>query len=119
MSVQFQVTDLFLETSRWHKNNTAGVDKRLDAFLQSKINNPIAPFGSKDYPMTNEGLLSGFMHAGLTSDISVFYKIRGKDPHIIELHAVMSHSEVGIGRTANKKRQKKLAQSISQAKFVG
>ena len=90
---QFAFSHMFAETSEKHFQNPA-VKEKFTEFLNTKKHNAMAPYGSKDYPLRT-GPLSGVLHAGLTPDISVFYEIRGRNPHIIYLYFIATHDESG------------------------
>ena len=90
----------------------------LDKFIAFKSANPGEPFGAKDYPMAKKApmgrAVDGLRHAGLTSDVSVFYRIVDGDLH---LFGVFSHKQAGIGNTANMKLQKQLARTMKKQTF--
>lgn len=89
----------------------------LQAFRAAKEKNPLAKFGSSDYPFSNEGHFKGFLHAKLTQDLSVVYKMYGANPRIIDIYGVYSHAELGTGNPANKKIQKQMGQRFGNATF--
>ena len=104
-NTQFAFSKMFAETSQRHFQNPA-VEARFRDFLAHKTSNAMTPFGKKDYPL-GEGPLAGILHAGLTSDVSVFYEIRGRNPHIMYLYFIATHDEsgtVGGGKRLNVQR---------------
>jgi mRNA-degrading endonuclease YafQ of YafQ-DinJ toxin-antitoxin module len=86
------------------------VQSALKNFLVTKASDKRTPFGSKDYPMTGKGPLSGIKHAGLTNDISIMYEIKN---NTIYLFAIGSHDELGFGRPNNINKQKSLVKKIN------
>lgn len=89
------------------------------AFIALKRDNPMAPYGSKDYPFKGNGKLRGFGRAGLTFDVSIVYTIEGRDPTTIKLLGLFSHDELGTGQPAAMKRQDRAAAMFSsQTQFT-
>lgn len=97
------------------------VRNKFDEFIASKKQNPLQPFGSKDFPMNPGAPLGravpGLMHAHLTQDVSVFYTLHGKQPRYIDIYGVFRHGDIGIGNTANRKTQKKYANKFANQRF--
>lgn len=115
--VRIFASPLFWSSYENHKRNKAVVDG-LAKFVQAKRDNPMAPYGAKDYPFKGDGPLKGIGHAGLTFDVSIIYTISGRDPHIIKLLGVFSHDELGTGQPAALNRQKKASKAFhSQSDF--
>lgn len=117
MAVKFQFCPLFNETF----GNHSEVLNKLNAFMDSKSRDPLAPFGSSDKAFHSEGNFSRAVpklkHAHLTHDISVLYTVSGRDPTIIRLYGIFSHDESGTGQPANIKRQKNLASRLTKQVF--
>lgn len=98
----------FDETIEAHPN----LKSRLADFLKTKESNPIQPFGKdtrfiSDGPIGRTGLK--LSHAALSQDVSVVYRIHGKDPHTIDLFGLFRHKELGTTNSANIKLQQNLA----------
>ena len=112
MAVAFRICSLFDETLAKHGTVVLHI---LDEFIKHKSANPIAPFGSKDYPYTG-GVLSKhnprLMHAGMTYNISLVYTIQGSNPNIISLYGFYTHDESGTGQPQNVKKQNSLSKRI-------
>jgi hypothetical protein len=93
--------------------------ERFETFLQTKMNNPMQPFGKSDRPFISAGVIRNaipnetLLHAHLTPDISVVYSITGKDEKVIKLYGVYTHDEMGIGQPANIRKQKQFADRLS------
>lgn len=109
---RIMASKLFDQTLASYSGNVA-VLKALKEFITQKRAQPLAPFGSKDYPFKGDGPLHGIGHAGLTFDVSILYKISGKNPNIITLYGIFSHDQLGTGQPANIKRQKNAATTIN------
>lgn len=103
MTTKFQICPLFSETLARHKSK---VTDALKQFILTKDKDPMAQFGAKDRHFSGEGNLQGYIHAGLTNDISLIYKRSGKNPTLIQMFAIMTHDELGTGQPANIKVQK-------------
>ena len=119
--VEIKVCPLFVQTFKEKVHGNPAVDKKYKEFKSIKTQNPLQSYGAKDYPMIAQGpigkLIPGMRHAHLTSDISVFYTIEGRDPTIIKLYGVFSHQDVGTGQPANPKRQKSAGQQMVNQQF--
>lgn len=114
--IKVRFCDLFKETLDDHIDL---VDK-LKEFLMFKAQNPIAPYGKdtafvSSAPIGRTGLK--LRHAHLTQDVSVVYKIHGKDPYIIDLYGIFRHKELGTSNTANIKKQQKVAKKFQSQDF--
>jgi hypothetical protein len=105
----------FKETFAKHQD----VQAKLNEFMQLKIADPMARFGTTDEHFRGGGSLkdTGVLHAHLTSDISVLYKRHGKAPTLIDLYAVLSHDELGTGQPRDIKQQRNVAKVISGQTF--
>jgi mRNA-degrading endonuclease YafQ of YafQ-DinJ toxin-antitoxin module len=87
-------------------------DKIVD-FIRFKSEHPLELYGSKDRAFANEGNLRGFIHAGLTFDVSIVYKIGmvgGK--RTLDLYGVFSHDELGTGQPRNINRQRSAGEKL-------
>ncbi len=113
--VKFRYCPLFRETFAKHR---AAVESKFQDFIKLKSQDPLAQFGSKDRHFSGEGNLSGYIHAGLTHDISIVYKRHSKNPTIIDLYAVVTHDELGTGQPPNMKSQKNIAKKMASQDLV-
>ena len=114
--VNFRYSELFLRTFAKHKHKDE-VAKKFTDFIDLKTADPMASFGAKDRHFVGAGNLSGFIHAGLTYDISVVYKRHSKNPTVIDLYAVGTHDELGTGTPPNTKKQKAIAKQMNNQDF--
>jgi len=89
------------------------MDKFAD-FLKRKSENPLHPYNNKDTPFVAGGPIGRtglkLMHAHLTRDLSVVYKIHGKENIFLDIYGIFSHADLGTGDPANIKKQKAMAQ---------
>jgi len=119
--VEFLVSPLFVETFRQKIANNPAVAKKFEEFKDSKINNPLQNYGSRDYPMIGQGPIGkqipGIRHAHLTQDISVFYTIEGRNPTKIKLYGLFGHADSGTGNPSNIKRQQTLGKQFKNQEF--
>ena len=117
MQVRFERCPLFRETFGNHPE----VLKKLDAFLAQKSRDPLGAFGNSDKTFAKTAPIGEIMaklrKAHLNHDISILYDIRGRDPIVIRLYAVLSHDESGTGQPANVRIQRNMAQRLSQQTF--
>jgi mRNA-degrading endonuclease YafQ of YafQ-DinJ toxin-antitoxin module len=108
--------DLFdLTSKKWFRSNPKLLEK-FAQFLYIKMDNATTTVGAKDKPFTLD-YLKGYMHCGLSGDVSVVYSIEGKDPQVLRLYGLMSHDEIGIGQPANPRRLRNNADKWSRQKF--
>lgn len=114
-SVVFSRCALFEEALARYKNNQRVIDA-FNHFVLHKAQNAMTPFGSKDRPFPG-GRLKGFIHAGLTHDVSIIYKISGRNPSVVYLYTIASHDESGTGQPPNLKRQDQLLKRIGNQTF--
>lgn len=113
--VQFSRCAFFEQTFQRYKTNARIVDA-LNHFIIHKSQNPLAPFGGKDRPFS-AGPLKGILHASLTNDVSVLYKLGGRDPTIVYLYAIASHDEAGTGHPSNPKRMQQTRIKLDNQTF--
>lgn len=99
------VCGLYDETIAAYAGNDL-VMAKLKEFIRDKRTNPMGRFGNKDRLFNGEGNLAGYVHAGLTGDVSVVYKLSGNAPRTLVIYGIFSHDELGIGQPDNVKRQK-------------
>jgi hypothetical protein len=86
-------------------------------FIAAKTDNPLQPFGSKDRPYSGGGNFRGFIHVGLTFDVSLIYKMSGRGPTRIQLYAIVTHDQSGTGTPPNLRRQKQLRSKLDSQTF--
>lgn len=101
-------SDTFFETLSKYKDNAA-VLTGLRNFVAQKRDAPLQAYGGKDYPFIGSGPLRGYIHAGITRDISIIYTISGRDPHVLKLYGLYSHNEIGTGTPNRPAVSKKMA----------
>ena len=113
--------NLFRETFTEKARGNPVVAAKMEDFIKSKTADPLAPFSGKDTPYISSGVIArevpGLRHAHLTQDISVAYKLSGKDPHILRLYAVVSHADSGTGTPGNIKIQKNFGKRLRNQVF--
>lgn len=118
--IVFLPCKLFAETASKYPTLTAKGGK-LEEFYKAKIENINGIFGSTDKAFKSKGqfgsALPGIKHAHLTHDISIVYRISGRNPHIVELFGLFSHDALGTGQPENIKRQKSMAKVFSNQEF--
>lgn len=118
MSVVFRTCSLYDQTeSNYIKSNPA-LKEIIKDFIKTKASNPLAPYGSKDYPFVGAGHFKGLIHAHLTHDLSIIYTVSGRDPHVISLYMIASHSDLGTSKgQPNSKKQAQVGKKLAQQEF--
>ena len=114
MTTKFRYCELFKTTLKSHPEAIDAFKK----FITLKSSDPMAQFGAKDRHFSGDGQLPGYIHAGLTHDVSIVYKRSGKNPTILDLYAVLSHDELGTGQPANLKKQKSNSKQFGNQELV-
>lgn len=121
MPVKFETCALFDESVvQMVRRNKHIIDKIKD-FESVKSANPLARYGNSDETLSPDGILSTevpkIRHAKLTSDVSIWYTISGKDPQVIRLYGVFTHDDSGTGQPPNRKKQKALGSRMARQQF--
>jgi len=117
MAVVFRTCSLYDQTeAQYIKENPALKDIIRD-FIKSKSLNPTAAYGKSDYPFSSAGHFKGLMHSHITRDLSIVYRVYGKDPHIVDLYMIASHADLGTSRPANIKKQAQVGKKLGQQTF--
>jgi hypothetical protein len=117
----FKRCQLYLETFAGKAVQYPVIGQKVNEFITSKSQNPLAQYGSSDKPFLGKGnfgtVIPGLKHAHLTHDIMIVYTLGGRNPIEFRLYGVFSHDELGIGQPANKKRQKSAAKRMANQNF--
>ena len=120
-NVRFRICPLFKQTSLEKFQAYPSLEKKFEEFKATKMANHMAPFGNRDGMFVGDGLFNKAVpklrHAHLTHDISIFYKVSGANPAIIELFGFFSHDDSGTGQPPNMKKQKSLAKVLANQVF--
>lgn len=118
---RFRICQLFRQTAQEKFKEYPGLKDKVDAFMALKKEDPISQFGSKDVMFSGVGhfnvAVPKLRHAHLTHDISIFYKLSGANPTIIDLYGLFTHDESGTGQPPNMKKQKSLAKTLGNQNF--
>lgn len=83
MSVIFRTCSLYDRTEAKSLKANPALKEAIKRFIETKAANPLAAFGAKDYTFTNAGHFKGLLHAHLTRDVSIIYRVHSKDPQWI------------------------------------
>lgn len=87
---------------------------KVDDFIATKMTNPVQQFGASDKVFNPDGPLGKMkiVHAHLTHDISIFYRIKGSPPTLY-LYGLFSHKESGTDKSSqNRNIQKSLSKVL-------
>ena len=99
-NVQILTGKLFAKTLK-KLGRDAQVAARLKDFIEFKKENPLQPFGGRDYPITGKSPIArafpNMLHAHITSDVSVFYTVEGQHPVELRLYGLFRHDAIGFG----------------------
>lgn len=122
MAVRFETSPLFDETVKDTVSKNPKILALLKDFMATKSANPLAPYGNSDKSSASNGVFNmevpKIRHAHLTHDISVWYTLSGKDPHVIRLYGIFTHDESGTGQPASNNKQRKLAKKMARQSFT-
>lgn len=86
-------------------------------FVKWKRENPLQPYRSRDYKFT-AGFLKGIPHATLNHDVCVVYELSGTAPHILTIHGMFSHDELGTGNPARPRLQSKARDAFDNPRRI-
>lgn len=70
-----------------------------------------------DKPFKGGGSYAGLYHAHLGDDISIVYKLEGRDPRKLKLYGFYSHEDLGTGNPAKKKIQQQTGKRLTSLVF--
>jgi hypothetical protein len=116
-SVAFRYCKLAIESVA----NYPALKEKFKSFVQFKEQTPTQSWGSSDTPFTGKGILAnyvpGLKHAHLSRDVSVVYKVGGRDPIYIDIYGFFSHAELGTGTPANTKKQQSIGGQFARQEF--
>jgi hypothetical protein len=73
-------------------------------WIRVKMENPMSLIGY-DKPFVAKSPYDGLMHAHMDDDVSVVYRITGKDPRHIKVYGFYSHEDLGTTRPPKQKVQ--------------
>ena len=114
MAVTFRRCELYKETYMSRIKPYPVLKGKLRQFMEFKRNNPNQMFGASDKPFLNQGFFTaavpGIKHAHLNQDLSIVYKVDGS---VITLYGMFTHDDLGTGQPANIRKQKSMAQRLS------
>ena len=89
---------------------------RVKDWLMKKMDNPLMLIGN-DKPFRGEGAYSGLSHAHLGSDISIVYRVEGRDPRKLKLYGFYSHEDLGTSQPPKINIQKKVGKRLTTQVF--
>lgn len=117
MSVVFRTCSLYDQTEAKYIKENPEIEGTIKSFVKHKAANPIEPYGKKDYPFASAGHYRGLMHAHITQDLSIIYRVYGKNPHVIDLYMIASHADLGTSRPPNLKKQAQVGKKLGHQSF--
>lgn len=99
--------------------DTPNILQKISEFINIKLANPMAPFGTNDKPFLNDGIYKKYLPKGLKAhlnrDISIVYELSGRNPTVIKLYGVFTHAALGTGSPPSIKTQKNMAKHLSRS----
>jgi len=75
-------------------NRYQSIINRYNNWIRAKIESPLSLIGY-DKPFAPNSPYSGLMHAHMDGDISVVYKLVGRNPRHIKVYGFYSHEDLG------------------------
>lgn len=121
MAVRIETCELFTSSVVDATKQDSNIRQLIKDFVDFKSKDPTARYGGKDESLSPQGIYTNeipkIRKAHLTRDMSIWYTISGKDPHVIRLYGVFDHRESGTGTPDNRKKQRTLASRMSNQKF--
>lgn len=108
--ITIRTCPFYFETLNQHREL---LDK-VEDFIDTKEENPVAPYGNHDSKMNSDGPLGKLRlwHARLDGDVRIFYRIKGK-PATLYLCAVLNHKSSGTGNPPKLATQHSVATKIA------
>lgn len=120
-SVVFRRSPEYQETYLSKIKNNEQLKAKFREFMELKRNNPLQPFGSSDKQFRGDGYFTnavpGLKHAHITYDLSIVYKVEGRNPTEVYLYGFYTHDDLGTGQPSNKNKQSNMARSFSRRTF--
>ena len=121
-SVVFRRSPEYKETYLKRIKGSPQLRAKFRDFMEIKRHNPLQPFGSSDKSFVGGGIFSseipGLMHAHITFDLSIVYKVAGKNPTEVYLYGFYTHDELGTGQPSNRAKQHSMARSFKNRTFA-
>lgn len=121
-NVRFRRSPEYKETYLAKVNPYESVRNKFREFMELKRNDPNQAFGKSDKHFLGDGFFTqqvpGLKHAHITQDLSIVYKISGKNPTEIYLYGFYTHDELGTGQPPNIRRQSSIAKSFRSYTFT-
>jgi len=109
--------------SVWEKSlasaieDTPNILQKVSEFVNTKLNNPMAPFGTSDRPFINDGIYKKYipkaLKAHLSRDISIIYELSGRNPTVIKMYGVFTHAALGTGQPPKSNIQRAMAKTLA------
>jgi mRNA-degrading endonuclease YafQ of YafQ-DinJ toxin-antitoxin module len=85
-------------------------------WLDQKLKTPLQLVGY-DKPFRGGGNYSGLSHAHMGQDVSIVYKLEGKEPRKLKLYGFFSHEDLGTGQPPKQKIQQKTGKRLKTQVF--
>ena len=94
------------------------IQKLWPTWIQAKKDDPLRMVGN-DKPFKGGGSYAGLNHAHLGDDISIVYRLEGRDPRKLKLYGFYSHEDLGTGNPAKNKIQQVVGKRLTTQMFEG
>ena len=116
--VQIRTCKLFHETLLLYPDSR----EKVLAFVKFKVDNFAAAYGGSDTMFIARApigsLNPGIKHAHITQNLSIVYKLHGKEPRFLDLYGIFGHKDLGTSTSPNIKQQKNMATKFANQAFV-
>lgn len=113
-AVDFKYSNRFWDLFKKYKISPA----ELASFVDAKKNDPLAVYGSRDYPYRGGDLAATkTSHALLRKDMYIIYRLSGKNPTTIFLYGFTTHEDSGTGSPPKQAKQQSFAKQLQNMEF--
>jgi len=92
------------------------ISARYDQWIRAKMENPMSLIGY-DKPFVAKSPYDGLMHAHMDDDVSVVYRITGRNPRHIKVYGFYSHEDLGTTRPPKQKVQQIVGNRLQKQIF--
>lgn len=121
INVVFRRSPEYKETYLTKIKPSTSLKSKFREFMEIKRHNPLQPFGSSDKPFTGGGIFAnaipGLKHAHISFDLSIVYRVEGRNPTEVYLYGFYTHDDLGTGQPPSRPKQNSMARSFKNRTF--
>jgi hypothetical protein len=89
---------------------------RFDSWIKAKMASPLSLIGY-DKPFVPKSPYAGLMHAHMDDDVSVVYRLVGRDPRHIKVYGFYSHEDLGTNKASKPRIQQNVSRRLLSQVF--